>query len=305
MQLLQRIAAGPLVLDGSMSTPLEAAGAQTNSDLWTAQVLLDQPDLVCQVHKDYFRAGADLTITNTYQTNVPALMAHGLNNQEAHKLIQTAVDLANQARDDFEQETGRHNYVAGSIGPYGAYLADGSEYRGNYELTTIQYQHFHLPRLMAILATGVDCLALETQPKLSEVQVILTLVKTLDPTIPVYVSFSLKDATHLSDGTSLKEAVQTVSEDPQVFAIGVNCVKLDLVLPAITEIKAVTKKPIVIYPNSGAIYDPRVKKWHFEADAPRFSDQIASWYQAGATIIGGCCTTMPADIEEVAKVMKG
>ncbi|BAW86552.1 homocysteine S-methyltransferase [Limosilactobacillus fermentum] len=159
-----------------MSKPLEVAGAKTNSDLWAAQTLIDNPDLVYQVHLDYFKAGADLTITDTYQTNVDALVRHGLSEEEARDLIKRAVQLANQARDDYEKETGKHNYVAGSIGPYGAYLADGSEYRGDYDLTAIQLQNFHLPRLAAILATGVDCLALETQPKLTEVVAILALL---------------------------------------------------------------------------------------------------------------------------------
>ncbi|WP_123799330.1 homocysteine S-methyltransferase [Limosilactobacillus fermentum] len=305
MKLLERLAQGPLVLDGSMSTPLEVAGAKTNSDLWTSQTLIDNPDLVYQVHLDYFKAGADLTITDTYQTNADALVRHGLSEEEARNLIKRAVQLANQARDDYEKETGKHNYVAGSIGPYGAYLADGSEYRGDYDLTAIQLQNFHLPRLAAILATGVDCLALETQPKLTEVVAILALLKTLEPTMPVYVSFSLRDAEHLSDGTSLKEAVQVVTKDPQVFAVGVNCVGLDLVTPAIKAIKEVTDKPVIVYPNSGATYDPTVKQWRFEEGTPRFVNAIDDWITAGAAIIGGCCTTLPQDIAVVAEKLRG
>ena len=274
MKLLERLAQGPLVLDGSMSTPLEVAGAKTNSDLWTAQTLIDNPDIVYQVHLDYFKAGANLTITDTYQTNVDALVRHGLSEEEARNLIKRAVQLANQARDD-------------------------------YDLTAIQLQNFHLPRLAAILATGVDCLALETQPKLTEAVAILALLKTLEPTMPVYVSFSLRDAEHLSDGTSLKEAVQVVTKDPQVFAVGVNCVGLDLVTPAIKAIKEVTDKPVIVYPNSGATYDPTVKQWRFEEGKPRFVDGIDDWITAGAAIIGGCCTTLPQDIAVVAEKLRG
>ena len=155
------------------------------------------------------------------------------------------------------------------------------------------------------MATGVDCLALETQPKLTEVVAILALLKTLDPTMPVYVSFSLRDAEHLSDGTSLKEAVQVVTKDPQVFAVGVNCVGLDLVTPAIKAIKGVTDKPVIVYPNSGATYDPTVKQWRFEEGTPRFVDAIDDWITAGAAIIGGCCTTLPQDIAVVAEKLRG
>ncbi len=299
MNFLTRLQQGPLVLDGAMSTPLEHYGLDTNNQLWTAMALVKDPQKVYQVHLDYFNAGADLVITDTYQANLPAFLTAGFTETQARQFMRHAVELANQARDDYEAKTGKHNYVAGTIGPYGAYLADGSEYTGNYELSVEEYQAFHRPRLEEILAAGVDVLAVETQPKLTETQAVLELVHQLAPDLPVYVAFSLHDDHHLADGTALATAVQAIATDPQVVAVGFNCVALDVVEPAIKLIHATTDLPIIVYPNSGATYDPTTKTWSNPASGPTFKELIPTWYQAGATIIGGCCTTMPHDIENV------
>ena len=111
-----------------MSTSLERLGCDTDNELWTAAALINQPELVYQVHKEYFEAGARLAITDTYQANLPALKKAGLTEKQARQVIEKAVELAKQARDDYETETGAHGYVAGSIGPYGTNMSNGSEY---------------------------------------------------------------------------------------------------------------------------------------------------------------------------------
>ncbi|WP_201330664.1 homocysteine S-methyltransferase family protein, partial [Lactobacillus nasalidis] len=138
-------------------------------------------------------------------------------------LIRKSAAVAVKARDDFEKKTGVHNYVAGSVGPYGAYLADGSEYRGDYGLSHEEYVAFHAPRIEELAAGGVDCLAIETQPKLSEVRAILDYLQEKHPALPVYVSFSLRDPATISEGLPLAEAVQEAGRYPQVFAAGANC----------------------------------------------------------------------------------
>lgn len=299
------IFSNPLVIDGSMSTSLERLGCDTDNELWTAAALLNQPELVYQVHKEYFEAGARLAITDTYQANLAALKQNaGLDEQAARAVIQKAVTLAKQARNDYEKKTGIHNYVAGSLGPYGAYLADGSEYRGDYELTEAEYQEFYRPRIEEITKVGVDCLALETQPKLSEVKAVLDLLKAEYPDQKVYVTFTLKDAATISDGTPLKQAAQTVNEYDQVIGMGINCIPPRLVTPAIKNLKAATDLPIVVYPNSGAIYDPKTKTWSKPAKEDDFGNLTKEWLAAGATIIGGCCTTTPQDIQKIAVVIK-
>ena len=297
------IFSNPLVIDGSMSTSLERLGCDTDNELWTAAALINQPELVYQVHKEYFEAGARLAITDTYQANLPALKKAGLTEKQARQVIEKAVELAKQARDDYETETGAHGYVAGSLGPYGAYLANGSEYRGDYELTSAEYQEFYLPRLEAIVNAGVDCLALETQPKLSEVKAVLDLLKNEYPNQKVYVSFTLQNAETISEWTKLADAAKAVAQYDQVIGVGVNCIPPRLVTPAIKKLKEATALPIIVYPNSGASYDATTKTWSAAPAEDDFGKLTKEWLLAGASAIGGCCTTTPADIAKIAAVL--
>ncbi|WP_283581255.1 homocysteine S-methyltransferase [Limosilactobacillus reuteri] len=295
----------PLLIDGAMSTALEQLGADTNNSLWTASVLANQPALVKKVHQEYFKAGARLAITDTYQANVPAFIKNGYSKQEAHSLIQRAVALAKEARDEYQQETGIYNYVAGALGPYGAYLANGSEYTGDYRLSTTEYQQFHRPRLTDILTVGVDVIAIETQPRLDEVLAELDLVKELAPDTLCYVSFSLKDPTHLPDGTPLAVAARTVAKYPKIFAVGVNCIPLEEVTAAIETIHQATDKPVIAYPNSSATYDPTTKTWSYPHGRRGLVDYLPQWLAAGLTIVGGCCTTTPQDIAALHEYLEG
>lgn len=293
-----------IVLDGAMSDELERQGVQTNNKLWTATALTDELDKVYQAHWNYFEAGAELVITDTYQANVQAFIKAGYSQRQAQQFIRSAVKIAKKARDDFEKKSGKHNYVAGTVGSYGAYLADGNEYRGDYNLTEQEYLEFHLPRLRLILAEKPDLIALETQPKLSELVAVLNWLNNNEPDYPVYVSFTLRDAKHISDGTAIKEAVNKVKEYPQVFAIGINCVAPDLVSPALQEISKYTAKPLVVYPNQGACYDPTIKKWREFSQSYDFSELTKKWYQNGARLIGGCCTTGPNEIKQISESLK-
>ena len=295
----------PLLIDGAMSTALEQLGADTNNSLWTASVLANQPALVKKVHQEYFKAGARLAITDTYQANVPAFIKNGYSKQEAHSLIQRAVALAKEARDEYQQETGIYNYVAGALGPYGAYLANGSEYTGDYHLSTVEYQQSHRPRLTDILTVGVDVIAIETQPRLDEVLAELDLVKELAPDTLCYVSFSLKDSTRLPDGTPLAVAARTVAKYPNVFAVGVNCIPLEEVTAAIETVHQVTDKPVIAYPNSSATYDPTTKTWSYPHGGRGLVDYLPQWLAAGLTIVGGCCTTTPQDIAALHEYLEG
>ena len=304
MDFTEFLTNNPVVLDGAMSTPLEKLGADTNNDLWTAKALIDNEELVYEVHKMYFEAGADLIITDTYQANVQAFEKVGYSEKEARNLIKKAVKIAQKARDDYENKTGKHNYIAGTIGPYGAYLANGSEYRGDYELSTKEYQQFHLPRIEELVTTGVDILAIETQPKLDEVLAILELLKKKYPQQKVYVSYTLSDDDTISDGTPLPRAIHALEDYSQVIAVGINCVKLELVEPALKNMKEITDKHLIVYPNSSTVYDPKSKTWSQPKTSVTFEELIPNWYEAGARIIGGCCTTGPKEIKAVADFIK-
>lgn len=299
MGLLEQIKNKGLVLDGAMSYELEKQGVDTNNKLWTATALIDQLSKVYQAHWDYFEAGADLVITDTYQANIQAYTKAGYTEQEGQKFIANAVKIAKKARANFEKKTGKHNYVAGTIGSYGAYLADGNEYRGEYDLSKNDYLNFHLPRLKAVLNEEPDLLAIETQPKLDEPTVLLNWLKENESNVPVYVSFTLEDTNHISDGTPIEKVAKVISQYKQVIAVGINCVKPDLVTSALTNFARSSNLPLVVYPNLGAVYDPEIKQWKEFTEEYDFSKLADEWYKTGARLIGGCCTTGPKQIKEI------
>lgn len=284
-----------VVSDGAMATELEKMGVQTDNELWSAMALITNPDAIRAVHEGYFMAGATIATTNTYQANLPALADFDVDQEAGLQLIHDAVKLADQARAGDDRLL-----IAGSVGPYGAYLADGSEYTGDYHLSKADYQAFHLPRIQALVAAGVDCLALETMPNFAEVQALLALLQRDFPTVRVWVSFSVGDTpANLCDGTPLREAAQYCDAQENVLAVGVNCTKMENILPAINEIHGVTDKAIIVYPNNGDRYDPTTKTWEKVTDAPQFSELVPQWLAAGARIIGGCCRTTPDDIATI------
>lgn len=288
------------VLDGSMAATLKEQGIDSTGELWTAQALSDNIEAVYDAHYSYLAAGAQMILTDTYQANLQAFEKAGHSKQQAENLVGMAVLVAQKARDDYEEQTGKHALVAASIGPYGAYLADGSEYRGDYLLNDAQYLNFHLPRLTAVLAQTPDCLALETHPKLSEPLALLRWLEKNVPQMPVYVSFTLRDEMTLSDGTELKRAVAAISKFEQVFAIGVNCIVPELVSGALKVMRQATTKKLIVYPNLGAQYDPETKTWAKSEQQLDFTQLTEKWYQAGASIIGGCCMTTSPQISQIA-----
>lgn len=293
-----------VVVDGAMATELEKLGVDTANELWSATALIDHREAVAQVHRDYFEAGAHIATTNTYQANVPAFMASGLSESESVQLIKTAVNIAVKTRNEYAAEHPEqpdHLVVAASIGPYGAYLADGSEYTGAYSLTAEGYKDFHRQRLHLVDEAGADAFVLETMPNGEEVRALVELLADEFPDAEAWVSFSLKDADHLRDGTALADILPVLEASAQVLAVGLNCTAQVNVEPAIRALKSLTGKPIIVYPNSGEKYDPATKTWAPAGADASFATNTPVWKDAGARLIGGCCRTTPADIAEVAR----
>lgn len=298
-----------LVVDGAMATELEKRGVKTDTDLWSATALIEKPAAITAVHKSYFQNGADIAITNTYQANIGKFMELGLTGEESKKLIVKAVRLAQKARKDYydslseaeRAKRAKFPLVAGSVGPYGAYLADGSEYRGDYDLTKDEYQQFHYQRMRLLDLAKVDLFAFETQPNFEEAKALVEMLVNEFPQQHAWLTFSIKDPEDLCDGTSLSEAVRYFDHYEQISAIGVNCTTLENITEAVKNIKAVTNKPIIVYPNNGDIYDPETKTWQANPQADTFKDLVPEWLEAGAKLIGGCCRTTPADIKEIAE----
>ncbi|WP_198158816.1 homocysteine S-methyltransferase [Robertmurraya korlensis] len=292
-----------IILDGAMATELESHGCNLDDPLWSARVLLENPQLIYQVHLDYFRAGADCAITASYQATVEGFAKRGIQEKEALELIKKTVELAKSARDDFWQDELQvyrpKPLVAASVGPYGAYLADGSEYVGNYGVSDETLRDFHRQRMEALIEAGADILALETIPSIQEAKVLISLLKEF-PNTYAWLSFSLKDENSISEGTLLQECAELANENEQIAAVGLNCAPLDYVTGAISNLRNHTEKPVIVYPNSGETYDPETKTWHGQESCNTLESKSKEWYEAGARLIGGCCRTSPKDIEAVA-----
>ena len=293
-----------LVIDGALATELERRGCDLKDDLWSAKILLEQPEKIKQIHYDYFKAGADCAITASYQATIEGFSKRGLTEKEAFDLIKKSVRLAVQARDEFwvdpANRIGRSKpFVAASVGPYGAFLADGSEYRGNYGLTESQLMDFHRLRMQVLIEAGADLLACETIPSLIEAQ---ALVKLLDrfQNIEAWISFSCCDEIHVNEGQRLEDCVRTVETSPFIAAVGINCTSPKYIPSLIAEAKKATDKPILVYPNSGETYDATRNSWDGHPVYESFSEEAKEWYKAGARLIGGCCRTTPEDIRGIA-----
>jgi homocysteine S-methyltransferase len=293
-----------LIIDGALATELERRGCDLRDELWSAKILLEQPEMIKQVHLDYFKAGADCAITASYQATIEGFKRRGLSEKEAVALIRKSVKLAFEARDEFwadqSNRIGRPKpFVAASVGPYGAFLADGSEYRGNYGLTEKELMDFHRPRMKTLIEAGADMLACETIPSLIEAWAIAELLKEF-PNISVWISFTARDEKHISEGQVFTDCVKELEDYPQIAAIGVNCTSPKYVVSLIREATRITDKPVIVYPNSGEAYDVEKNDWKGDPVLDSFGEQAREWHNAGARLIGGCCRTTPDDIRDIA-----
>ncbi|OBI82267.1 homocysteine S-methyltransferase [Mycobacterium sp. 1245805.9] len=280
-----------LISDGGLATELEARGHDLSNPLWSARLLADAPQEIVAVHAAFFRAGAAIATTASYQASFEGFAAHGIDRNEAAGLLRRSVELARAARD----EAGAGGLIAASVGPYGAALADGSEYRGRYGLSVAALRRWHRPRLEVLAAAGADVLACETVPDVDEAEALVDLVRSAG--VPAWLSYTIDGATTRA-GQPLGEAFAVAAGVPEIVAIGVNCCAPGDVLPAIRLARDVGK-PVIVYPNSGERWDGR--GW---VGPPRFSAGLAAeWVAAGARVVGGCCRVGPADIAELARVL--
>ena len=289
-----------LVLDGGLSNALEDRGLDLSSDLWTARLLLDDPAQIAAVHRDYYLAGADVATTASYQASVPSLVAAGMARAEAEHTIVASVELAREVRDDVASGTGRRLLVAASVGPYGAVLADGSEYRGQYGVTPARLRDFHGPRLELLASAGPDLLAVETIPDVSEAEVLVPLLDELG--LPAWFSYSVSGSATRA-GQPLAEAYAVLAGSTSIVAAGVNCSAPGDVTPAVATAVSVAERPAVAYPNLGETWDNATHTW--VGDGAFDTELAADWVAAGARLVGGCCRVGPRHIAELAAALKG
>ena len=323
-----------VLLDGGLATFLETLGADISGALWSADILLKQPALVKQTHLEYFRAGANIAITASYQASVPGLVKHlNITDEQAKEVVRKSVKIAHEAREEFVAETlaklsqtdeeeivangstlaeyeqsirGRL-FIAGSVGPYGAYLANGSEYRGDYNVAKEDMKAFHRGRIEALIDAGVDVLACETMPSKAEIEALLELLRTEFAGTEAYFSFTLKNGEHISDGTPLTDVAPLFYGIDQVVAQGFNCVSDDVALLAAIKVyrPLMTRGTLLVYPNSGELWNAEARQWEGRiAEGSSLAEKTLEWWTAGAGIVGGCCGTAPKDIEVMRKALK-
>lgn len=297
-----------VILDGGLATELERRGADLDDPLWSAGVLLKDPDLIRAVHHDYFAAGADVATSASYQATFEGFARRGIDAPRAAELLRLSVRLARQARDDFWADgghrRGRHRpLVAASIGSYGAYLADGSEYRGDYGLSIAALMDFHRPRLAVLAASGADLLACETIPCLAEGVALIRLLADI-PDVPAWLSFSCRDEVHVCHGEPFAECVALAETSDQVVAVGLNCTPPRYVEALLISAAGRTTKPLLAYPNSGERWDAERKCWLPASGGTDFGAAARAWVLAGARLVGGCCRTTPADIHAIAGAIR-
>ena len=283
----------PAILDGGLATELERRGHDLSDAMWSARLLLDDPEALRDVHADYLDAGADVVVSASYQATVEGFSRlRDLDEGMAQDLIRRSVRLACEARGD------RAALVAASVGPYGAALADGSEYTGSYDLDEDGLFRWHRDRFSLLAGSGADLLAIETIPSITEAR---ALVRLLDgtPHVPAWFSFSCRDGSRLADDSSFAAAVAAVAVHPRVVAVGVNCTAPRHVEELVGVAAERTSLPIVAYPNSGETWDPKGRCWTGAPDPVAFADQATDWRAAGARLIGGCCRTGPDHVRHL------
>ncbi|KAL0446888.1 UNVERIFIED_CONTAM: Homocysteine S-methyltransferase 1 [Sesamum latifolium] len=289
-------AGGCAVVDGGFATQLEKHGASINDPLWSALCLIKDPHLITRVHLEYLEAGADVLVTSSYQATIPGFLSRGLSTEEAESLLKRSVRLAIEARDKFwasvKRKPAEHNYnralVAASIGSYGAYLADGSEYSGNYgpTVTLEKLKDFHRRRLQVLVEARPDLLAFETIPNKLEAQACVELLDEENVEIPSWICFSSVDGENAPSGERFEECLDIINKSSKVFAL--------------------TAKAIVVYPNSGETWDGIAKRWLPSKcfDDGKFELFATKWRDAGAKLIGGCCRTTPSTVRSISKILK-
>jgi homocysteine S-methyltransferase len=284
----------PVILDGGLSTALSEQGYDLSHELWTARLIADDPAALVSAHRAFLDAGAEVLITSSYQASVDGFVRNGATADEARTLLQSTTDIARQAVGD------RSAVVAASVGPYGAVLADGSEYRGHYALSNGELVVFHRDRVRLLAETEPDWWACETIPTAAEA-VAMGLALSAVRRLPTWMTFTCRSGSHTFGGDRIEDAVIAALSACDLTAVGVNCTAPGFVPELLERIRRVTDLPLVAYPNSGQSWDATNRVW---AGDPGATD-VTAWIAAGAEYVGGCCGVGPAQLAHLATLARG
>lgn len=293
------------ILDGALATELERRGADINHPLWSAKLLYENPRLIQEVHLAYLEAGADIITTAAYQASLQGFRRAGFTEKEAKALLRSSTRLCLEARqrwlDTHPEAISDSPWVAVSLGTYGAWLADGSEYHGRFGVSKATLKDFHLQRLEILLPEGGHMLLFETIPCLAEIEAIVDVLPEL-PRMPIAVSVTCADERHLRSGEPVEEAIQLIGHCSNIDVLSFNCTHPRYIENLLIAANQLTDKILMVYPNSGERWDPIHKRWLDDPDRKRLAQYAPRWIAANASIIGGCCRTTPEDIRELAQL---
>jgi homocysteine S-methyltransferase len=291
-----------VLLDGGLATELERRGHDLSDDLWSARLLLDRPEEIVATHRSYFAAGARVATTSSYQASFEGFARRGCSHDEAAALMRRSVRLARDAADAAQADDGVRRWVAASVGPYGAVLADGSEYSGDYGLTDAALRDFHGPRTEVLATSGADLLAIETIPSEQEATVLLQVLDELPDGTAAWLSVTCADAATSRRGDDIDRVFGLARGHDRVLAVGVNCTAPEHVEELVLRAVAASGKPAVAYPNSGESWDAATRSWGGDG-AGVDPAAAARWVAAGARYVGGCCRVGATDIARLAAAL--
>ncbi len=283
----------PAVLDGGLSFPLEEKKKLMNTNLWTAELLISKPELISEVHINYIDSGAQIITTSSYQASFKSLKKRGYTEIQSKNIILKSVEILEEIKNNYDNKI----IIAASIGPYGSYLADGSEYVGNYNISKEYIFNFYKKKIDLLDSSNADILAFETIPSYKEAKVIAKILKGTKK--QSWISFSCKNEKEISDGTKLEKCCEYLNNHSKIFGVGVNCTSPKYISNLISILKRKLKnKKIIIYPNSGEIYDGKNKNW-IGNNNRTFESYIDEWLNLGVDILGGCCRVGPKEIKKI------
>ena len=288
-----------------MATELELRGCDISGPLWSAHVLADSPETIEAVHLSYLEAGADCILSASYQVSAMGYAELGQSASAAadalrlRRLIwlwRRVISIGSNLR--------VRSGLRLRLGLMESALHDGSEYHGNYGVSFADLVRFHAERLAVVETTEADFVALESVPSLEEAEAIVEALHQ-HSTVHGWISFTCKDEQHVSHGEKLAHCAEFLDRQKQVVAVGINCTQPKFILPLIGEVRRATRKPVVVYPNSGEGWDAEHRCWTGTSDAAGFGSLAREWAAAGAQIIGGCCRTGPEHVRAIRESLSG
>jgi len=296
-----------VVLDGALATFLESKGFQLKSRLWSAEYLSKNPSAIKDIHLAYLEAGADCITTASYQATIDGFVLEGFSSSEARELMKRSLYIALEAIDEFlssnELKDRPAPFVAASLGCYGAYLANGAEYRGDYNLSFADYKNFYLSRINVLCEAGAKFFAFETFPRLDEALAVAEIMRDYSD-IYYWISFTARDEGTISDGELFADCIKALDNFKNLAAVGINCSDPELISPLLENARGKTQKPLIVYPNSGEVFDINCNCWTKGERCVDFTVASERWYNLGARVIGGCCRTTPIDIKKISEFRK-